>query len=381
MQNNAFSKKWKVAFIGGGINSAVGSVHYAAINLDNNFELVAGCFSRNKEINRETALKYRVFPNRIFNSFEDLILNEKNKIDAAIILTPSDQHEYQVNKLLEVGIPIICEKSLTNSGKAALQIKNTLNRNNGFLTVIYNYLGYPIIRELKNIIGQGQLGKINCIQIEMPQESFIRKNAEDKPKTPQTWRLKDEGVPTISLDLGVHLHMLINYLTNEKPISVAAKCNHYGNFSSIVDDIHCIIEYSNQITCNMWYSKIAVGNRNGLKIRIFGTIGSAEWVQEYPETIQMADIYGRRWKIDRGNEEMQICTQERYTRFKAGHPAGFIEAFANYYQDIAAALHEFNTNQHLKFENCFGVDEALEGILLFEAIQKSCISKKWENIQ
>jgi len=135
-----------------------------------------------------------------------------------------------------------------------------------------------------------------------------------------------------------------------------------------------------QLEINMWYSKIAIGNRNGLKIRLYGQKGSAEWLQEIPEIIKVAYSTGRRCIIDRGNDEVEVCNQQRYTRFKVGHPAGFIEAYANYYQDIANALQNYKKNNTIIFKDCFGIEEAYEGMKLFEAIQRSSRSKSWETV-
>jgi predicted dehydrogenase len=373
-------KRLKVAFIGGGINSAVGSAHRSAISLDNIFNLVAGCFSRHKKINYRTAERYKVSKNRTYDSIDELVKNEKNNVDAVIVLTPTNQHASQVINLINNDIPVICEKSLACSGAEVEQIRTALQEKNGFLAVIYNYLGYPIIRELRHMIQKGILGKINHMQIEMPQEGFIIINQEGKPIVPQEWRLKDGIVPIISLDVGVHLHMFIKYLINETPINVVAKSETIGNFSEIVDNVNCIIEYANNLTCNMWYSKIAIGNRNGLKIRIYGSKASAEWLQEAPEILHLADVKGNRWKIDRGNQEVEISNQQRYTRFKVGHPAGFIEAFANYYQDIANALQNYKRSNIVNLKDCFGIEEAYEGIQLFEAIQRSGKSRTWEKV-
>ena len=379
MKENKINKL-KIAFIGGGINSAVGSAHYAAICLDNIFELAAGFFSRHKEINYKTAERYKVSKNRVYNSIGELIKREKDNVDVVVVLTPIDKHAAQVINLIKNEIPVICEKPLAYSVDEISQIKNTLTEKKGFLSVIYNYLGYPIIRELRHMIQKGILGKINHIQIEMPQEGFIRINQEGNPIIPQKWRLKDGFVPTLSLDLGDHLHMFIKYLTNEIPINVIAKSETIGNFSEIIDNVNCIIEYTNNLSCNMWYSKIAIGNRNGLKIRLYGQKGSAEWLQEIPEIIKVAYSTGRRCIIDRGNDELEICNQQRYTRFKVGHPAGFIEAFANYYQDIANALQNYKKNNTIIFKDCFGIEEAYEGMKLLEAIQRSSRSKSWEKV-
>lgn len=380
--NHQNLEKIKVAILGGALNSAAGSAHFSALRLVNQYEIVAGCFSRDFEINRQMAFHYGVDENRIYESFDLLINEEKGIIDALIILTPTDQHSLQVLKCIKANIPVICEKALACNSLDAFQIKDELSRNNGFLSVIYNYLGYPMIRELKEIISSNRFGLPHHIQIEMPQEGFNRIGLDGKPIIPQDWRLHDGIIPTISLDLGVHLHMMIKYLTGEYPISVVATSESYGNFPEVQDNISSIINYSNNISCNMWYSKIATGKRNGLSVRIYLETGSAEWIQEYPENLYLSDNQGNRWVLDRGSSEAKVSNQERYTRFKAGHPAGFIEAFANYYTDIAFALEFYKQNKSpFMNSNCFGINESIEGLLLFEAMSKSSKTGMWQEIE
>ena len=373
-------KKLNVAFIGGGISSVVGPAHYSAINIDNNFELVAGVFSRDSATNLGSGKYFRVHRERVYDNIDSLLINEKNNIDAVIILTPTDQHLNNVSTALNNNIPVICEKSLAQSVDEAIHLKTLTNKNNSFLAVIYNYLGYPIIRELRNLIKIGTLGIIRHIQIEMPLENYALFDKLGNPVGAQEWRLKDGTIPTISLDLGVHLHMLVKYLTNEQPLKVIAKSSSLGNHSSVIDNVNCIIEYTNGLTCNMWFSKIALGNRNGMKIRLYGDVSSAEWVQEKPEVIHMADNNGKRWVLDRGNPGIAVANQNRYTRFKVGHPGGFIEAFANYYNDIAECLVNYKNTGIVGTEDCFGVNEAIEGLRLFEAVQKSSESLSWEDV-
>jgi predicted dehydrogenase len=375
-------KKIKIAFLGGAINSAVGHAHFSATSLDNNFELIAGCFSRNKELNNITAEQYGVYNNRVYDSLSELLLKEKGNLDAIIILTPTDQHTNHVLECIKSGIPIICEKALATNSMEAEKIKIELEKRNGFLAVIYNYLGYPMLRELKNIINLGIIGRIRHLQIEMPQEGFIRKTANGDPIIPQSWRLQDGIIPTISLDLGVHLHMIIKYLTGEMPLMAVSKSKTLGNFNEVIDNVSCLIEYSNNLSCNMWYSKFALGKRNGLALRVYGEKGSAEWVQENAEYLYLANNQGHKWIVDRGSNEVGICNQPRYTRFKAGHPAGFIEAYANHYFDIADSIGHYliDSNHHMNVD-CFGINESLEGLFLFEAISKSSITGTWENVR
>jgi predicted dehydrogenase len=370
-------KKISVAFLGGAYNSAVGKVHRIAIEMDQRFELVAGCFSRDSEENSKTAELYGVGEDRIYASIDDLLKNEKSQLDAIVILTPQDQHMDQVLDCLDAGLPVVCEKALVASVRDALAIRDRLAETGGFLAVTYNYTGYPMFRELGEMIRQDKLGKIQQIHIEMPQEGFSKLALDGSPIVPQDWRLRDEKIPTISLDLGVHLHMAISFLTNEKPEKLVAVGDSLGNFSQITDNIICTAKYTNNLTCNIWYSKTAFGYRNGLKVRVFGDKGSGEWFQDNPEYLNIADEYGRKFILDRASPDAKISNEDRYTRFKAGHPAGFIEAFANYYCDIADALDQYRRNNSTANPYVFGIDEALEGIMMLEAIAESCSSCSW----
>ena len=374
-------KKLNVMILGGGINSAVGSAHISALKLSGRYNIQGGFFSRDTHINEESAKEYGLLNPRIYDDLELLCKKEKGKIDAIIILTPTDQHFEQIITCLKMDIPIICEKALVGNTEQAQVILNILKQKNGFLAVIYNYLGYPMMRELKAIVKNGALGKVNQVLVEMPQEGFQRVNVNKSANIPQDWRLRDSIVSTISLDLGIHLHIIIKYLTGEFPLNVVSKRSSFGNFPEVIDNVNCLIEYSNNLSCNMWYSKVALGKRNGLRIRVFGSLGSAEWVQENPEKVFLSDCYGNNNILDRGSITSNVSNQKRYTRFKAGHPTGFIEAFANYYEDIATGLIKYSEEKIIqKSDEYFGIDEAFEGISLFEAIAKSDNSKSWETI-
>ena len=182
----------------------------------------------------------------------------------------------------------------------------------------------------------------------------------------------------VSLDLGAHLYSIIKYLIKEKPLNVIATSDSYGNFKNVIDNINCIAEYENNIKCNLWYGKSSIGYKNGLRIRIFGTLSSAEWYQYNPEILKMSDNSGQEWIINRGSDECLILNELKYNRFKAGHPAGYIEALANFYENVADDL--INKN-NLKYQRkTFGIEESIEGLKLLKAIHKSSIKKKWIKI-
>lgn len=362
--------KIKLAVIGGGLNSAVGYAHYSALILSNKFQIVCGNFSRNIDVNKKTADAYCV--NKVYDDYKTMLSNELDNIDAVVILTPSDQHYEQLLYAMNLEIPIICEKSLITNDVELQGLKEKNNKN--FVAVVFNYLCYPMLKELKSIVKKGDIGKILQVQIEMPQEGFL-KHMNGEPLKPQSWRLVDGVVPTLSLDLATHTYSIVKFLTEEKPIEVVAIQNTFGNFDNIVDDINCIIKYTNSVVCNMWYSKVALGNRNGLRVRIFGTEGSVEWYQLEPELLRISDKTGKLSIIDRGSEGLLTANEFKYNRFKVGHPVGFIEALANFYEDVYDDFHKINSNRVT-----FGIEESEECIKLLEGISKSARQKQWVSI-
>lgn len=359
--------KIKLAVIGGGLNSAVGYAHYSALILSNKFEIVCGNFSRNSETNKKTAEVYGV--NKLYSDYKTMILEEKDNIDMVVILTPSDQHYEQLSYVMELGMPVVCEKSLITNDLELQNLKEKINNN--FVAVVFNYLCYPMLKELREIVKKGDIGKILQVQIEMPQEGFL-KYMNGEPLKPQSWRLVDGIVPTLSLDLATHTYSIVKFLTDEVPVEVVAIENTFGNFNNIVDDINCIIKYTNNVVCNMWYSKVALGNRNGLRVRIFGTNGSVEWYQLEPEVLHISDKTGKLSIIDRGSEGLLTANEFKYNRFKVGHPVGFIEALANFYEDVHDDFHRVN-----KHRVTFGIEQSEECIKLLESISKSAREKKW----
>jgi len=374
---------FEIGFIGGAINSAVGTVHTIASQMDGKFKLVAGCFSKNLDTNRDTGKQWNIDPQRVYDNWETMLIQEKGLLDAIVILTPTPDHCYMIDKALMLGHAVISEKSLTKSVDEAKQLKQIVDKQNSFLTVTYNYTGYPVVRELKQRIQNGEFGKINQILIEMPQEGFIRIGLDGKPIIPQDWRLKDYEIPTISLDLGVHVYNIINFLTGEDALEVCAVENSYGNFKKIIDDIHAITTLSNGIVCNIWFSKSALGYRNGLRIRIFGNDGSAEWVQCNPEELIINNKTGEKKIVIRGQNEVLLLNMPRYNRFKSGHPAGFIEAFANLYTDIYESLYtyKYQSKQNYKNMYTFGINDALKGLLFLTAMHISFKEKKWVKVE
>lgn len=352
---------YKLAFIGGSIDSIAGYPHFIASQMDKRFEVVAGVFSTNESLNKQTAQVYKV--HRVYNHYTELIEKEKNNIDAVVILTPTPLHADIILALLTADIPIICEKPLVASIEELRKIEMAYDPTKHFLVVTNNYSGYPMVRELQAKIKHNELGKILHIRLKMPQESFLR--PPKSVKYPQKWRLQDGFIPMISLDLGSHLHHLANFLLLEEPTHVMASYDAFSSYG-VIDDVNMFLQYDSGIKGNLWMSKTALGNRNGLHIEVYGSQASASWHQEIPEQLEFAYNSGQKIIIDRGSD-IEMLPNPLYNRMTPGHPAGFIESFANLYNDIADALTLFRASKPYLSHYVYGLKHAGNGLRLLHS--------------
>lgn len=364
-------KPLRLGFIGGSTQSAVGHAHWVASQLDERWKVVSGCFSRNKDISMKTGKAWHLNDDKVYSDWQQYISEEKNNLDAVVVLTPTPHHQKVVCALLEQDIAVICEKAMAANIEQSKLIKQALDKSKGFLAVTFNYSGYPMVRDLKRHIAAGKLGKLKQIQIEMPSDGFIQ--AEDK-MSPQAWRLEDGEIPTLLLDLAVHVHHLTGFITDLKPESINADFHHFSIFDGIVDDAYMWVNYEQDFRAAMWVSKTALGHRNGLKLRVFGDQGSAEWYQEEPERLHIFNKDSSRVTYDRGN---CLHQNEVRDRFKPGHPSGFIEAFANLYNDIADAFEQYTQQGSYESPYVYGWSHAHEGLALFQAANVSNQEKRW----
>ena len=327
----------QLGFIGGGVNSAVGYTHFLASRLDGFFQVAAGCFSRDRDVNKASAAKFGVPINRCYASAEALLANEK--LDAICILTPTPNHKSDVIAALEAGFNVICEKALTTSVSDAAEIARAEKKSGRKLVVTFNYVGYPMVREAQAMIRAGRLGKLQQIYCEMPQETFAFASAR-----PQSWRRQDYEIPCVSLDLGVHVLHMVQYLASELTCNpMAASERTFGKIPDVIDTVNVLATCSPDVLVSMMWGKASLGKKNGLKFRACGDQGSLEWDQSWPEHMTYCSLDGGTRFLERGQEGLFEANCSRYNRFKSGHPAGFVEAFANIYADFADILTGDNT--------------------------------------
>ncbi len=324
-----------VAMIGGGINSAIGQVHVIAMQMDRCFSLIAGCFSRDNDVNRRSAIKYDVDPVRVYKTPKDLLEAERGIINTVVVASPIQSHYEHITMALALGFNVISDKPLVSNLAEFEALSTQLKVTGRKVFCIFNYNGYPAVREIQAQIAAGAIGRTFKVMVEMPQDSYMRLKNFGQQSSIQAWRLIDAEIPCITLDLLTHLHALVDFTCQKEAVSALSCVRSISNVSpGLIDEVDIIARYQDDLVVNFWYGKVALGYRNGLRLRVFGTEGSFEWHQEDPEKLKYSNKYGDLSYIDRLSSVSLEMSSARYQRFKAGHPAGFIEAFANYYQDI-----------------------------------------------
>ena len=284
---------------------------------------------------------------------------------------------------LDKKLAVVSEKALCTSSNAAHQIAQRVQAENLFLTVTFTYTGYPMVREVRAMIADGDLGEILFAEVKMPQESFIKQGHDGSAANPQSWRQSDYEIPSVTLDLGTHVVNLLEFITGSAVMQVSAIAKHSGSVANITDNIVAIGETNNGTAVSLIWNKVSLGNRNGLSFSIFGSKASVSWAQEDPEHLVLTDKHGVVQIIDRSHPSIKVASNNRYERFKAGHPAGYIEAFANLYSDIAQSLWQFKTGElerSMNNEFVHDANNSASGLRVLEAVHESAQKKMWVQI-
>ncbi len=361
------NKPLKLSFIGGGINSSIGKMHLLSSQLEKNFEIVSGFFSRNIKDNIRSQKEYIISRDRIYNNLIELVENEMNLVDFFVILTPTPNHFEVLKYLISKNVNIICEKPILSNLKEVKIIQSKLKNYKKKIYVTYNYTGYPAIREIQQIINKKKLGKLLSYNLFMTQESFLRNQSKDQKL--KNWRKYDGEISNLYLDLGIHLYNLSFFLLNIKPQSVFSDNIYYKNKLS---DSKIFLNYSNGTKGLFWISKSSIGNKNDLRIELFFENCSIKWSQNDLEFIYINLPNGSQKRIDR-SVNSKVFNNNRYNRYRMGHPSGFLEAFSNIYQDIADDfLNKKNTYT-------FNEDNSFSGLKFLNYCEQSAKKKKLIN--
>ena len=330
-------QKIRLGMVGGGQGAFIGDVHRIASRIDNRFDLVAGALSSDPTRAAESAAELGISADRSYASFADMAIAESARedgIQAVSIVTPNHLHFPVAKAFLEAGIHVICDKPLTSTLEQAEALVEIAQNSEAMLAVTYNYSGYPMIRQAKEMVSNGMLGNIRLIQVEYAQD-WLATSLETSGQKQAAWRTDpaQAGAGGSIGDIGTHAFHLAEFVSGLEAQSLLADLDSFVSGRSLDDNAHILLRYSGGTKGMLWASQIATGKENGLYLRLFGEKAGIEWKQENPNYLIFTPLNEPSQILSRGGAGTSDAIGG--IRVPAGHPEGFLEGFANLYQDIA----------------------------------------------
>jgi predicted dehydrogenase len=342
------SVKLSYGMVGGGQGAFIGDVHRKAIAMDGLAEIAAGCFSHSPENTASTGAALGIAPDRCYKTFEEMAAAEAkrpDKIDFVVIVTPNYAHFAAAKAFLSRGIHVVCEKPLTWEVAEAQELADLAKKNKLLFGVAYSYTGYPVVKQIRDMIRKGEIGEIRFVNAEYPQE-WLATPVEKGDSKQAKWRTdpKIAGKSNCVGDIGSHAENMVAYMTGLKIKSLCARLDKIGEGRVLDDNASVMVEYSSGAKGLFWSSQIAVGYDNALRVRIFGSKGTIEWFQETPNCFEVFKIGQPKESWSRGRDAFYPHAQS-YSRIPSGHPEGYFEAFANIYRNYIDALSKIKAGQ------------------------------------
>jgi predicted dehydrogenase len=369
-------RKLRLGMIGGGPGSNIGGTHRQAARLDGRYTLVAGAFATDPARSREFAAGLDIAPDRRYGAWQEMAEAEASRpdgIEVVSIMTPNNSHYAIARAFLAAGIDVICDKPLTNDLHEALELQRLVRQTGLVFGVTYNYSGYPMVRQAREMVRGGALGDIRLVQVEHA-SGWAATLLEAEGHKQATWRTTPAiaGKSTVIGDLGTHAHHLARYITGLEITELSAELSTIVPGRRADDNGHVKLRFDNGARGLMWVSMVAAGNLHGQRIRIFGERGSLEWVQEQPNDLILRPDDGPHQVLSRGMAYLSPAAT-RASRLWPGHPEGFIDAFANLYTDIADAVLSRRDGLELDPLACTfpTVDDGALGVRFIEAAVES----------
>ena len=367
-------RKIRMGMIGGGPGSFIGAVHRMAANLDGQIELVCGCFSSTPEKSKETGKALFLPPERVYSSWQEMIekeaeLPEDVRMDFVSIVTPNHVHFAPAMMALEKGFHVALDKPMTFTLDEARQLAAKVKETGKLFLLTHTYTGYPMVKEARARVARGELGKIRRIYVEYPQGWLYNDCAAGNKQAACRVDAKRAGKAGCMGDIGTHAFNLAEYITGLKATEICGELNTFVPGRLLDDDGAALIRFEGGARGVLMASQIAVGCENSLRIRVFGEKGALECAQEEPNTLYM------RWpdrpmEVLRTNNSYVSPISAYNSRVPAGHPEGYLEAFANLYRNFATALRALiegkqPTPESLDFPSA---EEGVRGMLFIETI-------------
>mgnify|MGYP001164266543 FL=1 len=337
------TNKLSLGIVGGGPKSWIGHVHRISARFDNKYEIVAGVFSRNAKLSINFGKSLGISEDRCYSNFKEMALKESKRndgIDVVSIMTPPSSHQIIAEKFIEKDIHIISDKPFAGNLDQAEKLYNKIKSNKKIkYALTHNYSAYPMVREAKVLVEKGKIGKVQYVNVEYIQDwsggsNVNTKNAKKKLK----WKIDSKivGASAVLNEIGTHAYHLATYISGLKGIEIFADIKQFSKKIKMDDNAQVMINFTNGAKGMFWTSVMAKGGVYGLKIRVFGSKGSLEWVQNDPNYLKFNPGKGAVKYLERGFFNAELS--KKFSRIKYGHPEGYLDAFANIYKEFAESL-------------------------------------------
>jgi predicted dehydrogenase len=368
-------RRLRLGMVGGGQGAYFGIVHRVAARLDDHYEFVAGALSSDPQRAADSARELRLDPTRSYSDYREMARLEAMRddgIDAVAIVTPNHLHAPIATAFLEAGIHVICDKPLAVSVEEALALQ-ILSRSTGkLLAITYTYSGYPMVRHARELVTSGELGEIRFINVEYVQE-WLAEPVEQRGNKQAEWRTDPErsGPGGCLGDIGTHAYHIAAFVSGMLPSELSADVVTMVPGRRLDDHVQVMLRYPSGARGTLVTSQIATGEGNALRLRMYGTKASLSFDQEHPDFLWYTPLNGNTTRLTKGR--VHSSSGDHATRFPAGHPQGFFEAFAQLYRD--AALQIAAMIDHRSIPECSKllttVDDGVEGMKFIAAALRS----------
>ncbi len=334
-------RRLRLGMVGGGEGAFIGGVHRMAARLDDRWELVAGCFSRDPERGTRSAAALHVPPDRAYPDVASLLAGEAarpDRVDAVAIVTPNASHHAIAHACLTAGFHVICDKPLCTRIEDAEDLRHLVRESGRVFALTHNYTGYPMIREARAMVAAGALGRLRVVQVEYAQD-WLATALETTGQKQAAWRQDpSQAGPAGALgDIGTHAHNLLEFVSGQHVAQLAAQLTAFVPGRRMDDDVQMMLRLSGGARGMLWASQVAPGHENGLRLRLYGEAASLEWAQEHPNQLRVAALGEAPRILARGTGGLSAAAAHA-TRLPPGHPEGYLEAFAQLYRDTAEQI-------------------------------------------
>jgi predicted dehydrogenase len=378
-------RKLRMGMIGGGLGAFIGAVHRMAAALDGEIELACGAFSSSPEKSKASGAALYLPPERVYGNFEEMIKAEKqrpegDRMDFVAIATPNHMHFPPAKMALQHGFHVVCDKPLSFNLAEAKELAQIVEETGLLFALTHNYTGYPMVKQARAMVQNGELGKIRKVIVAYPQ-GWLSTALEASSQKQASWRTDPQksGAAGAMGDIGTHAENLAEYITGLKITALCADLHTFVPDRQLDDDGSILLRFDNGARGLLYATQIAAGEENALYIRVYGEKGGLEWHQMEPNSLIT------RW-LDRPTEILRTGVGELYpaaqaaARIPAGHPEGYLEAFANIYKNFAHCLRARLAGEEPEavYQDFPTVQDGVRGMQFIErVVQSSSSNEKW----